>query len=225
MRWLSAAAGFLVFGFGAVFLAGQMNSADNGGDEAAVAALDESADATEESASFEDAADDGAAAGSAIAADEAEAAAEAMSDSDAAMESEEMSADAEEPLAVTDSADDAAAEEEEAAEESEDRQGGPPIVFDDVPDSGFFPNEPAVGYSNVPSSDEIVGNLDLRWRQPESAQCAAQATLPADAEVIGYLPIEVTNPDGSTAVVEALYVVSGPDFEVILVDPDTCSLF
>ena len=222
MRWLSAAAGFLVFGFGAVFLAGQMNSADNGADEAAVAAADDSADAIEESESFEGAADDGAAAGAAIAADDA--AAEAMADSDAAMESEEMSADAEEPLAVTDSADDTGADEE-AAEESADGAGGPPIIFDDVPDSGFFPNEPAVGYSNVPSSDEIVGNLDLRWRQPESAQCAARVSLQADAEVIGHLPIEVTNPDGTTAVVEALYIVTGPDFEVILVDPDSCALF
>jgi hypothetical protein len=224
LRWLSAAAGVLVFGFGAVFLANQMNSADTT-DEVAVAAADESdADASAESAS-EDSAEDGSAGGAAnLSAEADEATDESAADSAAPLASESLTADAEEALTADE---DAVEETAEAADDAGDEPVAeiPPIVREDLPPSGFFPDEPVVTYSSVPSSDEIVGDLNLRWRDAEFARCATTAPLPDGAEVIGHLPIEVTTPGGDVVEVEALYLVIDRDVEVVLVEPDTCELF
>ncbi len=213
LRWMSAAAGFVIFGFGAVFLASQMNSADDTTDVAAA-----TSDAGSESAEDSFDGDDVATESQLVEADEA-----AVD----TMESETMSPDAEETLAADDAMEDAA-DEEEAVEESADDASGlfePPLLYDDVPPEGFFPDEPVIGYADIPTSDDLVDNLDLRWRDPGFARCTVDAPIADGSEVIGYLPIEVTNPDGSTAVVEALYVITGPSYEVILVDPETCTLF
>ena len=224
MRWLSAAAAILVFGFGAVFLANQMNSAGRA-EEVAVAADDSAG----ESDTGDDAAEalNRAAEGEAtsLSADTTEAAGdEAAAESAAALESQTMDADAE---AAADA--DEAVEEEAAADEAvgngESEPFVPPIIREDLPESGFFPDEPVVTYSTVPSGEEIVNDLNLRWRNAELARCFTGAPLPEGAEIIGYLPIEVTSPDGTTADVEALYLVIERDVTVILVDPETCALF
>ena len=212
LRWMSAAAGFVIFGFGAVFLASQMNSADDTTDVAAA-----TSDAGDDSAEDSFDGDDATAEFELVEADEAAA---------DAMESETMTADAEETLAADEAMEDA--DEEEAVEESADDAAGlfePPLLYDDVPPEGFFPDEPVIGYAEIPTSDDLVDNLDLRWRDPGFARCTVDAPITDGSEVIGYLPIEVTQPDGTTAVVEALYVITGPSYKVILVDPETCALF
>ena len=217
MRWLSAAAAVMVLSFGAVFLAGQMNSADDSF-EAAVDAANESDDAADDSAAafdeavegdFDDAMADDAA--ESTAADSAQVQAAPLAETDAAE-------DAEEDLATGADSD---AAEEEAADEAEPI--GPPTI-EDLPASGFFPDEPVVFYANVPSSDDMINDLSLRWRDPNGSSCSQTVELPDNAEVIAYLPVEVTNPDASTEVVEALYLVEGADTRIVLAAQEDCTI-
>ena len=217
MRWLSAAAAVAVFSFGAVFLASQMNSADDTF-EAATDAFDDADD----SAEADTAADDGA-----VALAEPAAAADATEDAAGAaavaeLESEEVADDAEEDLATGDFAADEAAEEESAEEDADAGAVESPIIVEGLPESGFFPDEPVVTYSEVPAGDEMVNDLSLRWRTTDASNCAGSAELPVDAELIAYLPIEVPGDDGMR-LVEALYLTVGRESQVLLVDAATCA--
>jgi len=224
MRWLSAVAGVFVFTAGAVFLIGQVNG---GGDDSEFAtdAMSEETDTADEAELAP--ADDGAAAGSSANAD--------MGTDDAAddgtdgeVTSEALGpADAEEDFALEESEE--AADEGDTADEAAstaDADNGP-TIRDDLPEEGFFGDEPVVTYTTVPTSDELLAQLDLPWRNPDSANCAIGADLPDGAEVIAYLPIEIPADESgaggpATQVVEALYLTVGNESLVILVDPDTC---
>ena len=221
MRWLSAVAGVLVFTAGAVFLLGQV-SGDGDGDEFAGDVVSDATEAGEEAE-----AELAPAAGADEAADADIAASTAAEENlDGAIDSEAMEADAEEDFALSDgeaveeeAADDTADEGEDAAAES-----GP--IIRDFAEEGFFGDEPVASFTSIPTSDELLAELDLPWRSPESAACAAEAQLPEGAEVIAYLPIEIPSTDGSddtgTRVVEALYLTVGNQSQVILVDPENC---
>ena len=226
MRWLSAVAGVVVFLAGAVFLIGQV---EGGGDDEFAGEPTADAVETAEVAEAQAAspADDGAAESAADLA--ADSGTDSSADADAAIESESMEADAEEEFAVEESeaeADEEAADDA-AADADSDTATAPTIR--ELAEEGFFGDEPVVSFATVPTSDELLAQVDLPWRQPDSAKCAATADLPAGGEVIGYLPIEIpgdesTGGGGSTdRVVEALYLTVGNESQVILVEPDTCA--
>lgn len=212
MRWLSAVAGVLVFTAGAVFLVSQV---DNGGDDAEFAGDVPAA----ETAATESAEAQLAPANEDTGADADMGAADDGGDG-AAIASEAMRADAEDDFA-RDAEDEAVAEESAAA----DADSGPTIQ--DLAEEGFFGDEPVARFTSVPTSDELLAQLDLPWRNPDSARCATLAELPDGAQVIGSIPIEIpATGDGAgtatTRVVEALYLTVGTDSLVILLDPDTC---
>ena len=213
MRWLSAVAGVLVFAAGAVFLIGQVNG---GGDDGEFAGDVPAADtaATESAEAQLAPAGDDTAADVANADDGAEASAD--------IASEAMAADAEEEFSVEDAADGSS---DEAADPADSAASEPTIR--ELAEEGFFGDEPVASYARIPTSDELLAELDLPWRDPEAAMCAVRAELPAGAEVIGYLPIEIPAADNgsdasATRVVEALYLTVKNESQVILVDPDTC---
>ncbi len=217
MRWLSAVAGVLVFTAGAVFLVGQVG----GGDDAAEFATDAQTADTEATEAAPSSDGSGA---------DAASAAELSADADAADESIESEAmgdtDAEGDFAVEESeeaADDEAADQAESAADS--GESAPDIR--DFAEEGFFGDEPVVSYETIPTSDELLNQLDLPWREPATANCAAAAGLPDGAAVVGYLPIEIPAADGGddlgARVVEALYLTVGNEIQVVLVDPDTCA--
>lgn len=218
MRWLSAVAGVLVFAAGAVFLIGQVGGGDDGEFAGDVPAAD--TEATESAEAQAAPADDATAAEMATAED-----GEAESD----IASEAMDADAEEDFAAT--AEESAADEATAADSAEaaaaDDAGSEPTIRD-LAEEGFFGDEPVATYRRMPTSDELLADLDLPWRNPESALCAGRAELPDNAVVIGYLPIEIPTADGETGspmrVVEALYLTVDREEQVVLVDPDTCAV-
>lgn len=222
LRWLSAAAAVAVFSFGAVFLAGQMNSADDSF-EAATDAFDEAGEASD--AADTATADDGTADDeNAVALSEPAAAAEAGEETQAfQLESEELADDAEEDLADGDFAADEAAEGESTEDAADADAIESPIIVEGLPQSGFFPDEPVVTYREVPISDDMVNDLSLRWRQPEASNCAGSVDVPAGAELIAYLPIEVPGDDGDMQLVEALYLIAGRESQVLLVDAATCA--
>ena len=218
-QWASAAAAAAVLLVGGVFLAGQLGSESDF--EAAINAADES-EATD---SADESADNATALAEPAAGDDAATeSADADTAGRAAMESEAMAPDAEEDFAADEAGEATADAAEEAADDAADGETAalPPIFRDDVPEAGFFPDEPVITYSSIPTSEEIVNDLSLRWRGPENSECLAQVELPAGSELIAYLPIEVTLADGSLEEVEALYLVIGNGAEILLVDPEGC---
>ncbi len=215
MRWLSAVAGVLVFAAGAVFLVSQVNG--GGDDEFAGAVADDGeTDASAEAQLAESAP---------AAADDTDADETAADDgSDAAIASEAMPADAEGDFAAEDSAEIEEEAADEEAADGDDAAADAPVI-QDLAEEGFFGDEPVVSYSEIPTSDELLAEVDLPWRDPEFANCSGQAELPPGGEIIGYLPIEIPADDGSgetARVVEALYLTVGNESQVILVAPDTC---
>ncbi len=221
MRWLSAVAGVLVFAAGAVFLVGQVG----GGDDTELAG-----DVVSDEASTE-AAGQGGDASAAEAAEPATAADDAadIDQADEAIESEAMPTDAEGDFAL-EVPEEAVEEAADAAEadgtDGDTAQAQGPVINGDLAEEGFFGDEPAATFATVPTSDDLLAELELPWRGLASARCADQAALPDGTEVIAYLPIEIPAgdgaDDGSPRVVEALYLTAGNQSQVILVDPETC---
>lgn len=217
MRWLAAVAGVLVFAAGAVFLIGQIDGGGDGEFAGDVPAAD--TEATESAEAQAAPADDATAAEMATAED---------GEAESAIASEAMDADAEEDFAATaeESADEATAADSAEAAAADDAGSEPTIR--DLAEEGFFGDEPVATYRSVPTSDELLADLDLPWRNPESALCAGRAELPDNAVVIGYLPIEIPAAEGETSspmqVVEALYLTVDREEQVVLVDPDTCAV-
>lgn len=212
MRWLSAVAAVLVFTVGAVFLVGQINGGGDDGEFAGdVPAADTAATESAE-AQLAPAGDD-------------TAANLATADESADIASESMAADAEEEFTAEDAADGASEEAADSAGAADSAASEPTIR--DFAEEGFFGDEPVASYARIPTSGELLAELDLPWRDPESAMCADRAELPDGAQVIGYLPIEIPAAgDGdvsATRVVEALYLTVGNESQVILVDPETCA--
>lgn len=221
MRWLTSAAAVLVVGVGAVTLISRMDDGDDaematadvateateaaevspaaeadtaGADEVATTVQSEMAEETEEAGALADldGGDGSRAADAAVAEDTVEA------------------ADAEEELAL----DEAGADDAQAP--SAER------VLRDLPESGFFPDEPVAVYNRLPIGEEMVGDLELPWRDEGAASCLE--AFPADdslftvdeVEVIAYLPFEVTDGDDA-GVYEALYVIANRAEEVVVV--------
>ncbi|MDH3300730.1 MAG: hypothetical protein OES24_09515 [Acidimicrobiia bacterium] len=211
MRWLSAAAGVLVFAAGAVFLISQTNNGGDDGEFAGDVPAAETAATESAEAQMAPAGDGG-----------ADVSADSELSTDAAIDSEAMDADAEEDFAVEE-AEAAAADEAVSAADA----GSEPAIRE-FAEEGFFGDEPVATYQAVPTSDELLADLDLPWRTPESAMCAGRAELPDNAEIIGYLPIEIPaagdGTDSATRVVEALYLTVGGESQVVLVDTDTCAV-
>lgn len=222
MRWLSAVAGVLVFAAGAVFLVSQVDGGDDSEFAGDVPAADTAA--TESAEAQLAPADD-------AAADSAEAEMATADDADeSAIASEAMEADAEEDFALEESEE--AADDEEAdsaaAGSSADADDASEPTIREFAEEGFFGDEPVATYGTIPTSDELLADLNLPWRNPESAMCAEQADLPDGAVIIGHLPIEIPADDDETGsvtrVVEALYLTVDRESQVILVEPDTCQV-
>lgn len=226
LRWLSSAAAVLVVGIGAVALINQIGAGDE--DEMATAETEAETDTAastvvaqaemaDESAA-DATGDDGAEAEMAD-----ESAADATGDDEAAPAGGEMlveaeeSADAEESLTL------------DQSDQDVDASAGAERTLRQLPESGFFPDEPAASYDRLPGGDEMVGDLELPWRDEAGASCLD--AFPSDSspyasdevEVIAYLPFEVTDGDDA-GVYEALYViVAGAEEVVVVLRPDDCT--
>jgi hypothetical protein len=230
LRWLTSAAAVLVVGVGAVALINQIG----GSEDAEMATADTSTETATEAAEVAPAADaDAGAADMAQAemADESaggevagDGTAENLADpdgggapaaDDAATEGADVAADAEESLALEES-------EEDAAELSAER------TLRDLPESGFFPDEPVAEYNRLPTGEEMVGDLELPWRDESTSNClegfpSDDSPLAGDeVEVIAYLPFEVTG--GDAGEYEALYViVDGAEEVVVVLQAGSCA--
>ncbi len=234
---LAAAAGAMVLLVGGVFVAGRVGGGSDESSVAMQATEDASDDASEEAAEMiEPAADadfDDAMADDAAMEDEVEEAMEEEAvDSEAALSTGEA-AGADENTANTQAlvgdaeeefAEDAAADETAAAEAPSTTTTLPDIRRESLPDEGFFPQEPVVIYPTQPTGQELIDDLTLAWRDPDSSLCGATYVHPQNALLIAYLPIEITaGPDGQPQIQEALYFTSNNDVEVVLVVRDTCA--
>ncbi len=221
LRWLTSAAAVLVVGVGAVALINQIG----GSEDAEMATADTSTETATEAAEVAPAADAEAGAADMAQAEMAGESAENLADpdgggapaaDDAASDGADVAADAEESLALEES-------EEDAAELSAQR------TLRDLPESGFFPDEPVAEYDRLPTGDEMVGDLELPWRDEAAANClegfpTGDSTFAGDeVEVIAYLPFEVI--DGADAgEYEALYViVDGAEEVVVVLQAGSCA--
>ncbi len=224
---LAAAAGAMVLLVGGVFLAAQVG----GGDDSDSVAMELTADSAEDAEFIEPAAEE-----------TAEETAEAMADEALTEEMEEEEAVDSEAALSTGAVDESTAStiateqfvgdaEEEFAEEDRDEALStagttttlPDIRRESVPDEGFFPQDPVVIYPLQPSGQDLVDDLTLVWRDPDSSMCRGLYQHPENALLIAYLPVEITNgPNGLPQVQEALYFTFNNDVEVVLVVRDTC---
>ncbi len=231
LRWLTSAAAVLVVGVGSVALINQIG----GSEEAEMATADtstetatEAAEAAPSASADADAADmaqtdmAGESAGGEAAGDGT---AENLADPDgggapaadeAVADDADVATDAEESLALEES-------EEDAAEPDAER------ILRDLPESGFFPDEPVAEYNRLPTGEEMVGDLELPWRDEATANCLED--FPSDeslfagdeVEVIAYLPFEVTGGDDA-GLYEALYViVNGAEEVVVVLQAGSCA--
>jgi hypothetical protein len=230
LRWLTSAAAVLVVGVGAVALINQIG----GSEDAEMATADTSTESATDAAEVAPTADADTGAADMAQAEMAEESAggESAGDGtagnladldgggapaadDAASEGADEAADAEESLALEES-------EEDGAELSAER------ILRDLPESGFFPDEPVAQYNRLPTGEEMVGDLELPWRDEAAANCLED--FPPDdlfagdeVEVIAHLPFEVTGGDAA-GVYEALYViVNGAEEVVIVLQAGSCA--
>lgn len=224
LRWLTSAAAVLVVGIGAVAVINQMG----GGDGAEMATADVASEATE-AAEAETA--EAEAAGADEAASMAESVEEAADEEAADEGAETLAGDAAEE-AVAEAAEAADAEEALTLDESAadvDAAPGAERILRNLPESGFFPDDPVAQYNRLPTGDEMVGDLELPWRDEATASCLD--AFPSDdspyafdeVEVIAYLPFEVIRGDDA-GVYEALYVIVNEAEEVVVVlRPGDCT--
>ncbi len=237
---LAAAAGAMVLLVGGVFVAAQVGGGSESDSAAIGLSTDDAAETVEpaadsdaDDAAMDEAADDMAGASEAMLEETAEdAMEEGAVDSEAELSTGagDNAVGADEPTASTQAAVGDAEQEfaEDAAETAEEDAPQaattlPDIRRESLPDEGFFPQEPVVIYPVQPTGQDLVDDLTLAWRDPDSSLCGASYTHPDDALLIAYLPVEVTaGPDSQPQIQEALYFTFNNDVEVVLVVRDGC---
>lgn len=244
LRWLTSAAAVAVVGFGAVTVVSQMGG---GGDETAQVMLETNdMDASQAADGADSLADDAgmeAATESAVdesATDATQAAATEDSDmadtASAESAASDESMDGDSSITQSSGADRSTGDDAEQSlasgglDNDSDQRQSIERLLRDLPQDGFFPDEPAVTYNLLPTGDELVGDLEVPWRDEGTSKCLSG--FPPDGstysagedEVIAYLPFEVTDGD-DTGDYEALYVVvNGATESVLILPSDTCQL-